>query len=103
MPRNSIRVRFDPGTPPLNLPAIIEFEHREEMMLAAIDPGSGYQRSGLEVTGIPFLVVLRQRQLVDDEVNDVLGDVHCVVSESWGLRRKIKRGRVNANHPLIRI
>ena len=44
-------------------------------MLAAIDPGSGYQRSGLEMT-FPLVAVCRQRQLVDDEVNDVSEDVH---------------------------
>ena len=43
MPRDPVRVRFDPRTPLLDLPAIIEFEGREEVILAAIDPGGGYQ------------------------------------------------------------
>jgi len=76
VPRNPVRVRFDPTAPPLDLPATIEFEGREEVMLAAIDPGSGYQRSGSEMT--PPLVVRRQKQLVNDETNEVLGNVHRV-------------------------
>ena len=56
--------------------------------MAAIDPCSGYQRSGLEVAGTPRLAVRRQRQLVNDEVNDVLGNVHYVVLESWGLDKR---------------
>ena len=79
MPRNPVRVRFDPGTPPLDFLAIAEFEGREDVMLAAIDPGSGYQGSGLEMTAI-----YRQRQLINDEVNEILGNVHRAVFESCG-------------------
>ena len=43
MPRNPVRVRFDLRAPPLDLPAFIEFEGGEEVMLAAIDPSGGYQ------------------------------------------------------------
>jgi len=61
MPRNPVRVGFEYGAPPLDLLATIEFEGGEEVVLATIDPGSGYQRSGLEMTGIPSLAVRRQR------------------------------------------
>jgi len=47
-------------------------------MLAAIDPGSGYQRSGFQMK--LCLAVRRQSQLVNDEVDDVLGNVH----RFWG-------------------
>lgn len=46
-------------------------------MLAAIDPDGGYQRNGLEMT-FPLPAVRRLEQLVDDEINDVLDDIHCV-------------------------
>ena len=59
------------------------------MMLAVIDPGSGYQRIGLEMTGTHWPAVRRQRQLVKDEVSDVLVDVHCVVFESWQRLRAV--------------
>jgi len=55
MSRNRIRVRFDPRAPSLDLPALIEFKGREEVMLAAIDPGGGYQRNTLEMTS-PLVV-----------------------------------------------
>ena len=76
MPQNPARVRFDPRAQPQELPSIMKLEGREKVVLAAIDPGGGYKRSGLETS--PRLVVRPQRQLVDDEVNDVLGDVHRV-------------------------
>jgi len=77
MPRNSVRVRFDPGAPPIDLLATVEFEGGEKVMLTAIDPGSGYQRSGLEVT-VPPVAFRQQRELVNDEVGDVLGGAHRV-------------------------
>ena len=45
-------------------------------MLAAIDPGGGYQRSVSEMT--PPLVARQHRKLVNDKVYNVLGNVHCV-------------------------
>ena len=83
MPRNSIRVRFDLRAPPLDLPAFIEFKGGEEVMLAAIDPGSGYQRSVSEM--MPPLVARQQRKLVNDRVDNVLGDVHRVRVQIVGL------------------
>jgi len=50
MPRNPARVRFDSRAPLLDLPVIVEFDGREEVMLAAIDPGGGYQRNVSEMT-----------------------------------------------------
>ena len=44
-PRNSIRVMFDLGAPPLDLPAPIEFKGGKEVMLAAIDPGRAVDTS----------------------------------------------------------
>ena len=104
MPRNPVRVGFDPGAPPLDLPAIIEFEGGEEVTLGAIDPGGGYQRSGLEMT-YPLATVRQQRQLVNDEVNDVLGNVHLEGSNQRSRARlnATQRGRVGGNRPLIRI
>jgi len=52
----------------------MKFEGREEVMLAAIDPGSGYQRSDFEVE--LCFAIRRQREQVNDKVNDVLGNVH---------------------------
>ena len=43
MPRDPVRIRFDLRAPLLDFRAINEFEGREEVMLAAIDPGGGYQ------------------------------------------------------------
>ena len=74
MPRDPGRVGFDLRAPLLDLPAPIELKGREEVMLATIDPGGGYQRSALEMK--PPLVVRQQRDLVDDKVDDVLGNVH---------------------------
>ena len=76
MPRNPVRVRLNFRAPPLDPPATTELDGREEMMLAAIDPGGGYERSVFE---IPTPVAVGwQRQLVNDKVNDVLGNVHRV-------------------------
>jgi hypothetical protein len=44
--------------------------------LARINPGSGHQRSGLEVPAV-LQRTYHRSQLVDDEVDDVLEDVHC--------------------------
>ena len=43
MPRNTVGVRFDPGAPLLDPLAITKIEGREEVMLAAIGAGGGYQ------------------------------------------------------------
>jgi len=56
--------------------AIRESEGGEEVMLAATDPGCGHQQSGTEMT--PPLEVRRQKHLVNDEVNDILRNVHRV-------------------------
>ena len=81
MTRDPIRIRLDAGTPPLDIPAIMEIDSGEEVMLAAIDPGGGHQQSGSEMT-FPLPWVPRPRQLIDDEVDDILGDVHRVVGGS---------------------
>ena len=83
VPRNPAGVRFDPRAPLLNVLAIMESEGGKEVMLAAINPESGYQRGGSEMT--PPLVVRRQKQLVNDEVNDVLRNVHRVGVEIVGI------------------
>ena len=41
VPRNPVRVRFDPRVPLLDHPATSELDGREEVILAAIDPGGG--------------------------------------------------------------
>ena len=61
-----MRVRFDLGAPPPNVAATIEFDGGEEVVLAAIDPDSGHQRSGLEAM-FPLPAADRgPRQLVND-------------------------------------
>ena len=76
MSQNPARVWFDPRAQLQELPSTIKFEGREKVVLAAIDPGGGYKRSGFEMP-LP-LIVCPQRQLVNDEANDVLGNVHRV-------------------------
>ena len=76
MSQNPARVRFDPRAQLQELPFTMKSESRKKVVLAAIDPGGGYKRSGFEMP-LP-LVVRPQRQLVDDEVNDVLRNVHRV-------------------------
>ena len=76
MSQNPPRVRFDPRAQLQEFRSTIKFEGREKVILAAINPGSGYKRSGLEMT--PPHAVCPQRQLVNDEVNDILRDVHRV-------------------------
>ena len=48
MSRNPVSIRFDSGAPPPHGRAVMEVDGGEEATLARIDPGSRYQRSGLE-------------------------------------------------------
>jgi len=61
----------------------METDDGEEVTLAGIDPDGGYQGSGFEVAATlepayyaPSINRGRQNQLVNDEVDDVLRDVH---------------------------
>ena len=75
MPQNPIRTGDDSGAPFLHGLPVGEGDGGEEVVLAAIDPDGGHQRSSLEV---PAAMCTRrhQGQLVNDKVNDVSGDVH---------------------------
>jgi len=61
----------------------METDEGEEVTLARIDPGGRYRGSGFEVAArfepayyAPSMNRCRQNQLVNDEVDDVLRDVH---------------------------
>ena len=78
MPRNSARVRSDLGAPPQEDSAGIEADGGKEVRLTAIHPDGGHQRSGSEVLFSLRRVGRGPGKLVNDHVDDVLGDVHRV-------------------------
>ena len=70
---------------------MVEHDGGEEVALTATDPGSGYQRNGLEISAT---LATRDHggQLVNDKVNDVLGNVHYAECRIVGVHlRDMKR------------
>ena len=73
MSGNPTRIGPDAGAPFLHGPPTrLEGDGREEVVLGAIDPGGGYQRSGSEKPAM----ILHLGQLVNDKVPNVLWNVH---------------------------
>lgn len=54
----------------------MEGNDREELTPARVEPGGGYKRSRSEAF-VKLIATLRDRnQLVDDAIDDILGDAH---------------------------
>lgn len=85
---------FDPGAPLLDVCLHENCKGGEEEALAVVDPVSGHQGGGLKVlyergwyaiAGCSLgLVRSLEEKLVDDEIDDILGDVHDGTFEDCG-------------------
>jgi len=76
MSGNPLRTGFDSGAPFLHGPPLREDNGGEEVVLAAIDPGGGHQRSGSEELATSHIKLIHRGQLVNDKVPNLLWNVH---------------------------